>query len=224
MSVNKSIFVDLEINLENLLENPKQFASEVYEAADKLCGVLNHNSSMSEARKTAKKNAALDRVAQQLAKEQYTDEFEKILNYSEEVELHVLFHLIANMKELVRDLELTLDSRATSEMIMNSPTHTDKRLAHEQYKVLRDSFENYRSFINLVIDDKISLVPLKPKTGNYGGTVKRSYPAYRINGDVYHNYRVVARMAGIKTEVASHMDLQELLTDEMGVQVIEVQL
>jgi hypothetical protein len=224
--ISKSIFVDLEISLDNILEDPKAFAAEVHLAAGKLLEVLDHSPSMGHARHNVRSEAAKDKVAKDVAFEFIKGTYDEMMESAEDLELHSLYHVIGYFKELARDLELTLDSRASNEMIRNSPTVLDKRLCHERYKNLRDAYEDYRRSINIFSDTPVVLAPLKPKTGNYGGTTKRSYPAYRYGGDVYHNYRVIARMVGINPdEIHSHMDLVERLNNmKTEVEIIEVQL
>jgi len=226
MTISKNIFRDLEINVDNMMDDPAAFASEVYAAASKLTEVLNHDTSMRNARADVRADANKDRAAKTVANKQWDKEIQSITDWSETTDLHVLFHFIADLKELARDLELTFDQRATNEMIRNSPTPVDKRLAHEQYKTLRDAFETYRSFINLVVDDNIVLVPLKAKTGNFGGAAKRTYIAFTVGKDKtpMHNYKMVGRLLGIEDELNSPMDLVERLTEEMECQVVEVTL
>ena len=225
MSANKSIFFDLEIPLEDMATDPKLFAEEVFTAAAELGDILDHNSSNGTARATAREIAKKNHEAKGQMLDIMERKFSSILDDAESMPMDQLHYMIDEMKDLTRQVELTFESRATTEMIRESPSAVDKRLAMEQYKKLRDAWEAYRSFAQLMFDEK--LAPLKARSGNYGSVNGRStYPAYKLDGQVYHNYRAVGRLINCPVELRTHMDLQDYLnsTDNTAVEVVEISL
>lgn len=224
-TANKSIFFDLEISIEDMATDPKLFAHGVFEAANKLGVVLDHTSSTGQAKVQAKESAKHNREAKVAVLNTWEAQFSEILSAAEEMELDQLHYFIDELKELTKQVELTFESRATTEMIQDSPSAIDKKLAMEQYKKLRDAWEAYRKFAQMMFD--VQLAPLKARSGNYGSAgTRQTYPAYRFNGAVYHNYRAVGRLIGCQTELKNHMDLQDYLSDtnNTDVEVIEITL
>ncbi len=224
MAQSKSIFVDLEIDIDLMMEDPKGFEREVHKAADKLVNILDQSNSTGEAKNLARDTALKNREAKIVASKLFKEELAAIDTFAEEADMDTLFHMIDNLKKVVKDLELVFESRAMDTMIMSQASTVDKRMAFDQYRLLREGYEVYRSFVNLMIDDTVNLVPLKAKTGNYGGSTKHSYPAYKINGEIYRSYRAAAKLLGIKEECFNHMDLQERITEDMPVEIVEITL
>ena len=224
-NANKSILFDLEISIEEMGNNPTLFAHGVFEAANKLSAVLDHTSSGGQAKTAAKDAAKMNRGAKVAMREVHEANFTQIYSDAEEMPLDELHYYIEEMRELTRQLELTFESRATTEMIQESPSAVDKKLAMEQYKKLRDAWEAYRTFAAMMFDEK--LAPLKARSGNFGTSgVRQSYPAYKLNGAIYHNYRAVGRLIGCDLELKTHMDLQDYLTktNNTEVEVVEITL
>jgi len=217
---SKSIFLDLEIDVNNMITDQDQFAKDVYAAADSLLNVLNSKHSLKGAQNEVEHSAKLDAVAKSKAEIYFKPFYEEIYGYSEDVELNELYHLIKEAKDLVRDLELQFHSRSRNQMIMNSPNTTDKRLAHDQYMRLRTAFDAFREFAKL-LNDKV-YTPLQAKSGNYGADSATTYPSYRYDGQAFNNYRAVARLLGWNPdEFMSHSDFTERLELE-GVTDVEV--
>lgn len=222
---NRSIFLDLEIDVVNMMKDPDDFASQVYTAADKLLNVLNSKNSLKGAHNETEAKARKDQKAKTYVAAWFKPTYDEIYEASEKMTVEELYHLIQETKDLTRDLELQFHSRARNEMIMNTPNSTDKKLAFDQYKRLREAFEAFREFAKL-ISDKV-YTPLEAKTGNYGADSATSHPAYRYQGQVYNNYRAVARLLGWNPdEFHSHMDLCEKLEmmEINDVEVIQVTL
>lgn len=225
MSAGKSIFIDLEIDTE-LFDTPKEFAAQVFEAAAKLGEVLDHNTSLGTARENARKSAKANIEAKAAVSKLQEKNLSAILSDCEEMSLDELFYFIDDLKELTKQAELTFESRATGQMISQSPSAVDKRLAMEQYKNLRESWEDYRKFASLMLDDAGTLAPLKARSGNYGNGARQTYPAYKYKGGTYHNYVAVGRLIGCDKTLNNHMDLQDYLaiTPDTGVEVVEITL
>lgn len=222
MTVSKSIFVDLDIDTELMVSNPEEFSAQVYKAADKLMNILDENTSLSDARKKSREKAKANKEAIPVAKQMFS--FDEMIAFAEEGDPDVLFHFIERVKSLTKELELIYEDRATSEMIMNSADATTKRLAHAQYSRLREAFDSYRNFVTMIVDEDLVLIPLKAKTGNYGGG-KFEYPSYKLNGNSYFNYHAVARLVGIDmTGIESNADFQEKLLPEHGVEIVMITL
>ena len=222
---NKSIFLDLEIDVDKMISDPDSFAKEVYQAADKLLNVLNSKHSLKGAQNEAEHTAKLDTVANSKASNYFKPFYDEIYEQSEDMPLNELYHLIKEAKDLVRDLELQFHSRSRNEMIMNSPNSTDKKLAHDQYMRLRTAFDAFRDFAKL-LNDKV-YTPLQAKSGNYGADSATTYPSYRYDGQAFNNYRAVARLLGWNPDdFNSHADFTERLELENidTVEVVQVTL
>ena len=222
---SKSIFLDLEIDVDNMISDPDTFAKDVYAAADKLLNVLNSKHSLKGAQNEVEHSAKLDSVAKSKASNYFKPFYDEIYEASEDMPLHELYHLIKEAKDLVRDLELQFHSRSRNEMIMNSPNTTDKRLAHDQYMRLRTAFDAFRDFAKL-LNDKV-YNPLAAKSGNYGADSATTYPSYRYDGQAFNNYRAVARLLGWNPDdFMSHSDFTERLELEEieDVEVVQVTL
>lgn len=222
---NKSIFLDLEIDVNLMLTDPDAFAKEVYQAADKLLNVLNSKHSLKGAQNEAEHTAKLDAVAHSKASNYFKPFYDEIYEVSETMPINELYHLIKEAKDLVRDLELQFHSRSRNEMIMNSPNSVDKKLAHDQYMRLRTAFDAFREFAKL-LNDKV-YTPLQAKSGNYGADSATTYPSYRFDGQAFNNYRAVARLLGWNPDdFNSHFDFTERLELEniTDVEVVQVTL
>ena len=224
-TANKSIFFDLEIPIDSMANDPKEFANGVFEAANKLAEVLDFSGSSGQAKSAAREAAKHNRGAKVAMREVHEKTFTQVLSDAEEMPLDELYYFVEEMRELTKQLELTFESRATTEMIQLSPSAVDKKLAMEQHKKLRDAWEKYRQFAEVIFD--VNLAPIKARSGNYGAQGARmSYPAYKLGGAVYHNYRAVGRLIGCELELKTHMDLQEYLTatNNTDVEVVEITL
>jgi len=220
MSNHRSIFTDLEIDYLTMLDDPEAFSKKVYHVADELQTVLKSKGSISEARQVATETAAHDAVAKDRAKEILSSFLDTLYEMEEEEELNVQYHMIQLLKEFIKDSEVGFHSRAREDMILRSPNMADKKLAFDRYTKLREGFESFREFAKMIHDK--TYAPLKSISGNFGGSERTTYPAYRIGSDVYHNYRIVAEMLGWKKDdFKSHMDLVEKM-EETGHNMVTV--
>ena len=220
MSTNKSIFVDLEIESDLMMTDPELFASQVISMGDELTSIFTGKTSVKGATDDATKQARTNHVAKEMARVNVSDIHETINSKAEEMDLDELYHTIAEMKSVVESLELTFHSRARNDMIMNTPNIEDKKLAHSQYKKLREAFGAFIVFSELMHDK--TYVNLKPRTGNYQGDAS-TFPAYRYEGEVYQNYRAVAKLVGWNPDdYRSHMDLVEKIRAEDMEEIVEI--
>lgn len=225
MTLSKSIFVDLEIDPALIMDDPDTFASMVQEKGDELTSIFTGKISVKGAVDEAATKAKLDRESKLSAETSVrpmVDDFEAM---AESADIYDLYHMIQEAKKLVESLEVTFHSRARNEMIMNAPNVMDKAVAFDQYKKLRVAFDAFREFSKLM--HSTNYVGLKAKSGNYGGgTEPVGYPAYRVNGDVYQNYRAVARILNWNPDdFHNHMSLVEKINETgVNVEIIEIEL
>ena len=190
---SKSIFLDLEIDIELMTQDQDSFVQQVYERADFLLSILNSKTSLKGARSEASKKAETNEEAKVKAKNWFYQKTSVVNDEMEDLSLDELYHTINEARELVKDLELLFHSKANTEMIMGSPSAMDKGLAHEQYTRLRNAFNTFREFCKLMYEK--NYVPLDPKSGNYGDA-NITWPTYKYQGAVYQNYRAVAKLLG----------------------------
>jgi hypothetical protein len=220
MTAGKSIFVDLEIDASLMMNDPDKFASEVIRVGDELTSIFSGKMSVKDAESDATKAAKRNLVAKEVAYKNVEEVADKYDKMSEDMDLDELYYTIKEFKSIVETLELAFNSRSRNAMIMSSSSITDKKLAHSQYMKLREAYGAFIQFSQLM-NDKI-YVNLKPRTGNYQSDVV-TYPAYRFNGEIYQNYRAVARLAGWNSEdFHNHMDLVEKIRLEGMEETIEI--
>lgn len=222
---SKSIFLDLEIDTKLIMENPDEFAKQCYQAADRLSTVLESKNSINGAKSEAENEALKNKGAKKAAQDFFRDIRTMIYEAAESMDMDTLYYLQNEVRELARDLDITFHSRARNSMILNSPNATDKKMAHDQYMRLRTNFESFRQ-VGKLIHEK-NYAPIAPRSGNYGSDSKVSYPAYKVDGQVYHNYRAVARLLGWNPDdFKSHQDLRERIeAEELNtVEIVEVTL
>lgn len=228
MSESKSIFIDLEIDLDNFVSQPDEFQAQVMNKADELAEILNSNNSLRTAEAEAIKRANENPEAQQIATQflqTYVDQIEVEVYTKDRFNSDELYHLHQRVEELSKSIKTAFESAARAEMMHSLPNVMDKALAHRQYTELRQAHETWRNFMRLMHDKNYP--PMKPKSGNYTGGSKRTYPAFRIEGQEYFNHRAVAfKMGWNPDDYKTPQDIIDKLEQEniTDVQLIETTL
>jgi hypothetical protein len=198
----RRIYRDLDIDMSDIISDPVSFQKKVVEAANRLIEIMASDSSISGARKEAKENAVRNEAARVEAETIYAvlwgDEINRI-GENEAYDNDVVYHLSRLLKACGEELQAIFEQRASNRKILSSSTNSEKRLAANQYAILRQAWANYIGFIR-VIHDAVDLKPLAAKSGNFGNGQTSTYVAWQFDGEIYHNYRAVARLLQEETE------------------------
>ena len=215
--MGNAIFEDLEIDFRDMMSNPEGFAQRVYEAADELRAICKADTST---------NAFMERYKDtgQPVPQNILDDFNKVYENIDTIELDFMVDAIKQAKKLVSDLEVAFRDRCIRQAAREGTAIGDKRVAHAQYSRLKDDFNLYVKAISLFAFGKdLDLKPLPNLPGNYGsGTTNLIQYVFEFEGEQYRNHHVVCRKLGIET--MSLMDLLEYLEEnDSGVIVKEVQ-
>jgi hypothetical protein len=226
MNNNQALFVDLGIDGSIMQSDPETFKAQVFDAAIKLQEILKSSSSISQMRETAKKKATRNVDATEEAENEVSRFAYDLLDVAEELDLDVLYNMVLKIRALADDMELIFDSRVGNKVIAESSAMSDKKVASETYKALRQMWDSYVSFMKNVLNYDKPLPPLAPMHGNYSsrdGSI-RKYLQFRYKGEVYKNWRNFAASVGVRANSVD--ELAEIANNnpELGIEVVEVTL
>lgn len=229
-SMNKSIFEDLEIDHSDMLTNPQAFAKRVLAVAAELEATLNSSSSVSKFEDQIKEDAKTFDASEQMQKIVKTLRND-IYEYCDSAPLEEVTIILENMRIAVREIETLFHSRAMYEATRSTSPLANKKVALYQHQRLRESWEVYRRFAQMMLTNEkgnpVMLPGIKAKSGNFGSGLSplKTYVFTFDNGDSFVNHFAVMRKLGIHQDNSTLMDLLEYLeaNPDAPVSVSEVQ-
>jgi hypothetical protein len=228
--MNRSIFEDLEIEFDDMLSNPKELAKRVMAKANELVATLESDSSVSKYEEAIKNSAAsFDQSMETRGFIKFLRE--DLYSHCDAAPLEEVALVLENMRNAVREIETLFHSRSVYEATRSTSPLANKKVALYQHQRLREAYEAFRTFAQLMLTDakgeNILLPTIKAKSGNFGSGLSplKSYVFTFENGDMFMNHFAVARRLGIHKEGFTLMDLLEYLeaTPDAPLSVSEVQ-
>jgi hypothetical protein len=215
--MGNAIFTDLEIDYSDMLSDPQEFMSRVYEAADSLKEVLRSDTSLKAMEAKFKENI-------QPAPVEVTKVLNDLYQQADEMPLEFLLDTIQQARKFVNDLETMFTDRCIYEAANQNNTVADKRTAHEQYMRLKDSTNQYIAALKVLkAHENYNFKPLPNMPGNYGGGSNNLIRyVFEYQGEQYRNHRVICR--ALEIPMGNLMDCLEYIQShpDCGVTVKKV--
>jgi hypothetical protein len=209
-NMNKSIFEDLEIDHSDMLTAPKEFSQRVMKVVENLVATLESDSSVSKFEEQIKNSASS--FEQSASTVGYIKMLrEDMYSHCDEAPLEEVAIILENLRLAVKEVENLFHSRSVFEATRSSSPLANKKVALYQHQRLREAWDVYRNFAQLMLD--VNLPNIKAKSGNFGSGLSplKQYVFTFENGDAFMNHFAVMRRLGIYKDGATLMDLLEYL-------------
>ena len=218
MSLTPSIFEDLEIDTSDMQTNPAAFADRCIKAANSLVDILRKDTSIGAYEREIRARAK-DHTPSAKASE-FFEEFDYILEMCENFDLEEVAMAIELSRQLTKNLENMLHSRAIAEATSSDSPLEHKKIAHSQHQKLRTAYEAWAKFAFLFNGYKAPI--MKAQSGNFGNnvssTTRHVYFVYEDYEGINH-YPVIRRL-GLVDEIKDRMGLIEYVNEHPDCGVI----
>jgi len=223
-NMNKSIFEDLEIDHSDMLSDPDAFSKRVQKVVAELVNTLESDSSVSKFEEQIKEDAKNFEHSKETLNVIH-DIRSTLYEHCDTAPLEEVALILENLRMAVREVETLFHSRSVYEATRSTSPLANKKVALYQHQRLRETWEVYRRFAQLMFD-KV-LPSIKAKSGNFGSGLSplKQYMFTFDNGDSFMNHFAVMRKLGIYKDGSTLMDLLEYLESnpDAPVAVSEVQ-
>jgi len=203
-----AILEDLEIDASDMLKNPMAFARRIEDKARELREILRGGLTIGSHTENVKESS--EKVPDEIQKK--LDELYSMIDELPTEQAYSCIEAIARFKS---DVEYLVKDKIERDVVRESASVMDKKLAHMYYVNLRKLYDNFVSTI-AILDKKLStqLPKIPVVTGNFGSidSMKRNLYIFDDQpGEEYWSPHSVIRKLGMQDTLKTMMDLNEYI-------------
>jgi len=187
------IYEDLGIDYSNAMNNPAEFCSDVHKKAEELRTILKSGSSVSAFLDDMKHKP----ISRPQSLEAIQAALDDISDIADELPINEVQAVVEMLRKAANDIQYSIRNRAIYELAPTVEDELSKEMAIEQYKRLREVFNQYAKVIKEF--DLHETYPIPALTGNFGSRSALQLYVFTPVGEKegYMNWRQLQKKFGM---------------------------